>query len=281
MSDHPQRLFGPPPRPTVSAAIITLNAAATLPRTLQRLAWADEIVVVDSFSRDSTASLARKFGAKLLARQFDNFAAQRNFALAHTRCDWVLFVDADEWPSPALEREILRTLSRTRCHGLRVPIRSTIFGRRFRFSGTQDDCPVRLVRRGQGMWMGDVHERLVCRGNRIGRLRHTLHHETLPDRAAFMEKMHRYTSLEAAERIARRQWPRWPGRWWQAAREAARRLIYRHGWLDGPEGWAFCLLSGLSQWELGRAHRRLWHAEQEAGLQRADDGAAGQRRRAA
>src|SRR5262249_16906619 len=143
--------------PTITAAIITLNEQRHLPALLARLDWVSEIVVVDGGSSDDTLAIARRHGCRVIEHPFDTFAQQRNRAADLARCDWILSIDADERPTPAIIREIQwritrgTSLSETRGRfsarrrraegpvAFRVPIRSRIFGRPFRFSGTQDD----------------------------------------------------------------------------------------------------------------------------------------------
>ncbi len=243
----------------ISAAIIVLDEAHHLARLLPQLAWVDEIVVVDGGSRDATVEIARRSGCRVVHRPFDTFARQRNHALRLATSAWVLSIDADECPSRGLPAEIRSVLPGTKYSAFRIPIRSRIFGRRFRRSGTQDDLPMRLFRRDAAAWTGDVHEVLRVRG-RAGRLQHWLDHNPLPDLAVFLTKMHRYTSLEARRRLAAHVPPRRIDPWVCPLRETLRRLIWKQGFLDGPEGWAFCLLSGLSEWVLADQHRRLWDA---------------------
>lgn len=245
--------------PTVSAAVITLNEERMLPGLLTSLSWVDEIVLVDGGSRDRTVELARAHGCRVLEYPFDNYARQRNRALDLATGEWVLSIDADERSTPPLEDEIRSLLIDPRRQAYRVPIRSRIFGRRMRYSGTQDDRPVRLFRRDRARWCGDVHEVLQLSG-RVGSLRGWLEHETLPTLAAFLAKMHRYTALEAGQRVRTGRLPRQRELWLSPAVEVFRRLIWKKGCLDGPEGWAFCLLSGVSQWVLARKHRHLWRA---------------------
>jgi hypothetical protein len=127
-----------------------------------------------------------------------------------------------------------------------------------RFGGTQDDRPIRLFRRGRAEWVGRVHEVLRVDGP-VRALRWGMAHRTQPDLETFLTKMHRYTRLEAAERVARGRRPsRWPAPT-LAAREVFRRLIWKRGALDGPEGWAFAALSGVYEWVLAREHARGWH----------------------
>lgn len=240
-----------------SVAIIALNEEAHLPGLLERLAFADEVVVVDGGSSDQTVAVARRFGCKVIERPFDSFANQRNAAIAACTGDWVLSLDADERPSAALIDEIFAAIETSRHSGYRIPIRSRILGKPVRRSGTQDDCPVRLFRREAGRWTGDVHERLVVAG-RIGKLERWIDHDTLPDWNAFLSKIERYTTLEAAGRVEAGIAPRPLAAWIAPPREIFRRLIWKQGLLDGPAGWTFCLLSGYSEWILARKHRRRW-----------------------
>lgn len=247
------------PHPTITAAIITLNEERMLPDLLASLKWwVDEIVLVDGGSKDRTVELARAAGCRVVEHKFDNYARQRNRAIDLAGGDWVLSIDADERPTPQLVDEIRVTLAIPGCHAYRVPIRSRIFGRKMRYSGTQDDRPVRLFRRGIARWGGDVHERLSVDG-RIGKLQHWLEHETLPDLPAFLKKMHRYTALEAGQRVREGRSPQLRDFWLAPAVEIFRRLVWKKGCFDGPQGWAFCLMSGVSQWVLASKHRQLWH----------------------
>ena len=245
--------------PKLSAAVIALNEAHQMPDLLESLDWVDEIVVVDGGSRDGTADIARRGGARCVVRPFDNYAAQRNFAAGLAQADWILAIDADERPTPSFADEVCRRIAQPHTQAWRVPIRSRIFGREFRFSGTQDDRPIRLYDRRSARWTGDVHERLQVSG-RVGMLLAHLEHQTIPDLSAFLAKMHRYSTLAAEAAVSERLPPRHGSRWTAATTEFARRLIWKQGWLDGPEGWAFCALSGLSAWVTAHKHRSLWNA---------------------
>lgn len=247
----------------VTVAVLALNEADNLRRLLPLLNWAEEVIVIDGGSTDGSPEIAGQLGARVIRRTFDNFAAQRNAASASARGDWVFFIDADERPSPRLAQEVRRRISDTSRVGYRVPIRSTIFGRRFRFSGTQNDLPLRLVHRSAGMWQGDVHERFVAQGP-VGKLEHHLEHFTLPTPAAFLGKMQRYTQIAAAARVTSGIAPRGADLWLRPAAEFFRRFVWKFGWLDGPQGWVFCALSALSEWLLARKHRQLWRRKHVA-----------------
>ncbi len=247
--------------PTVTVAIITKNEAANLTELLPQLDWADQIVVVDSGSTDDTLNVTRSHGCDTVVHSFDTFARQRNRALDLSRGTWVLSLDADERPTPRLVNEIRRVVLRDRHTAYRIPIRSEILGRPVRRGGTQDDRPIRFFRRDSACWKGDVHEVLEVHG-RVSDLTGWLEHRTLPTYAAFLDKIDRYTALEASSRVRQGRRPAIRDLLVAPPREVFRRLIYKLGLLDGPAGWQFAMLSGYSEWVLARRHRRLWAARQ-------------------
>lgn len=246
----------------VSVLILAKNEAQNLPQCLETVSWAEEvIVVVDRASRDATQAIAQR-GADLVAiRTFDDFASQRNSALALATGDWVFAIDADERATPDLASEIRRVTSNPgQPHsGYRVPIRSVILGRPFRFSGTQHDRPLRLFRRDRGRWIGTVHETVELKGS-AGMLRHALQHRTIPDMQTFLRKLNEYTTLEAIkfEREGRRV--RATDLAVRPAWTFFKLYLGKQGFRDGPEGLAFCTLSGLSVAVRHWKHRELIRA---------------------
>ena len=247
--------------PTITVALITKNEAANLRELLPQLGWADQIVVVDSGSSDDTVEVARSHGCQVVVHPFDTFARQRNRAIDLSRETWILSLDADERPTARLVSEMHRAAGKDRYAAYRIPIRSEILGRPVRRGGTQDDRPRRFFRRSAARWSGDVHEVLEVNG-RVSELAGWLEHRTLPTYAAFLDKIDRYTALEAAARVRAGRRPRVSDLLVAPVREVFRRLIYKLGMLDGPAGWQFALLSGYSEWALARRHRQLWAARQ-------------------
>lgn len=254
------------PDARVSVLILAKNEAHNLPRCLDTVSWANEvIVVVDRASRDDTQAIAQR-GADLVAiRTFDDFASQRNAALELASGDWVFAIDADERATPDLASEIRRVTSDPRLPhvGYRVPIRSVILGRPFRFSGTQNDRPLRLFRRDRGHWVGTVHETVELDGT-VGLLRQPLQHRTIPDMYTFLRKLNEYTTLEAMKFQREGRPTRWTDLAVRPVWTFVKLYVARQGFRDGLEGLAFCLLSGLSvavrHWkhrELIRARRAL------------------------
>ncbi len=236
------------PEPRISVLIVAKNEAHNLADCLRAASWADErVVVVDRASQDATYEIARSLSDVVIVRPFDGFASQRNCALEAATGDWVLSIDADERATPALAAEVRRLISdpSNPNRGFRVPIRSVILGRRFAYSGTQHDLPLRLFRRDCGRWVGLVHETVELEGP-AGELENTLGHHTLPSVRAFLDKIDHYTTLEARSMLVSR------GRF-RASDVTLRPLwtflklyVFKQGFRDGVEGFMFCALSGVS-----------------------------------
>ena len=234
--------------PRISALIVARDEAENLPGCLESLGWVDEtVVVVDAASLDRTESIARSMASKVIVRDFDDFAHQRNAGLALASGDWVFAVDADERATPELASEIRDAICDPDSGhaGYRVPIRSVVLGRPFRFSGTQHDLPLRLFRRDLAGGSGRSTRRSTS-GGAPGELEGHLTHRTIPDMHTFLRKIDHYTTLEAI-RFHRE------GRPFRSVDLTLRPLwtfaklyLGKQGFRDGPEGLAFCALSGLS-----------------------------------
>lgn len=234
--------------PRISVLIVAKNEAENLPACLASVDWADEvIVVVDRSSTDLTFAIAEQHADQVTVRTFDDFAGQRNAALALATGDWVFAIDADERATPELAAEIRRATAEAEpaTNGFRVPIRSVILGRPFSYSGTQYDLPLRLFRRGAGRWVGAVHETVDLQGC-FDTLCHSLQHRTIPDMQTFLRKVNEYTSLEAIK-FERERRPYRPVRTvLRPVWTFAKLYLGKQGFRDGLEGFVFCALSGVS-----------------------------------
>jgi len=136
-------------RKTLSVAMIAMNEEANLPRTLESVKWADEIVVVDSGSKDRTIEIAQSFGAKTSYHAFGGHGEQKNVALDLCTSEWILLLDADEVLSSALQEEIRQTLAGEPQYGAYwIPRLNLIMGRWMRHGGFYPDHKLRLFRRG-------------------------------------------------------------------------------------------------------------------------------------
>jgi glycosyltransferase involved in cell wall biosynthesis len=192
---------------SLSVVIITLNEEANLARTLPSVAWADEIVIVDSGSTDRTREIAESFHAKSHVEPWRGFAAQKNFALSKAGCDWVLSLDADEEVEPALAEEIRATLAANpEAAGFWIPRKNFFLGRWIRHGGFYPDPKLRLFRRGTGQFEDRLVHEDIRLSSPTAKLKHHLLHHAYPTLESYIEHMNRYSSLGA--QMAMAQHPR-------------------------------------------------------------------------
>ena len=245
--------------PRLSVLVVAKNEAHNLGECLVSASWADElVVVVDPTSRDATLEIAQREADVVAIRNFDDFASQRNAGRELATGDWVLSIDADERVTPALAAEIRRVISDPAApyRGYRVPIQSIILGRRFAFSGTQHDQPLRLFHRAAGCWAGLVHETVELDGQ-VGAIQNALGHQTLPDIRVFLHKLDQYTTLEAQGLAGSKRRFRTSDLALRPLWTFFKLYVVKQGWRDGVEGFMFCMLSGVSAAVRAWKHREL------------------------
>lgn len=235
----------------LSAVVITLNEEKNIADCLETLKFADEIIVVDSESSDQTREIARRFTPKVSVRKFDDFSSQKNFAVSQAKGDWVLSVDADERVPQALAAEIKEILSRSDVEdAYRVHRRTRIFGRDFKFSGLQNDAPVRLFRKNKALFIKLVHEIVDVRGT-TGVLKNFLEHRSFQTIAEHQRRLELYTSLEPLPAGERRD-PGWADYCLRPLRRFFLIYVKGQGFRDGSQGFLYAWLSAryeLERWK--------------------------------
>lgn len=186
--------------PPLTVTVITLNESAHITECLASVAWADEVLVVDSGSTDDTVERARAAGARVITRDWPGYAHQKNFAAGEAAHDWILSVDADERVTPELADEIRALLgSDPPLAGYRIPRVTWHLGRWIRHTDWYPDYQLRLYDRRRARWTPKrVHESVATDGPH-GKLRSDLQHYAYRDVAHHVETMERYTSLAAEE----------------------------------------------------------------------------------
>jgi len=222
---------------TLSVVLITKNEAPVIGRCLESVAWADEIVVVDSGSTDRTREICLGAGAKVHLADWPGPGPQRNRAIDLSSGDWVLALDADEWVSGELRVEIEATM---RASGgpevFRMPRRSSYCGRAMRHGGWWPDYVSRFFRRGHARFGGGiVHDHLIAPGP-LGTLKNPLLHEAFTDLEEVLHKVNSYSSWGAQTLHERGTQGGLGKALGHGSWAFLRTYILRAGFLDGREG---------------------------------------------
>ena len=267
----------------ISVLLLTLNEAANLPACMAALAWADDVVVLDSFSQDETLAVAVRLGARIYQRAFDDFAGQRNYALDQIpfQHEWVLHLDADEIVTPALRAEMEAAVAAGRYDAWRVPSKMMFMGRWLRYSGLYPSYQVRLGHRDRFRFKQVGHgQREDLAPERIGTLTEPyLHYSFSKGLSDWVDKHNRYASAEAREAVrllASGGGLDWAG---LVAREPTRRrralkalsirlplrpllrflymYVLRRGFLDGRAGLTYCRLLAIYEYLIVLKTREL------------------------
>lgn len=270
--------------PLVSAVIFSLNEEVHLPSCLDALAWADEILVVDSFSVDRSAQICAERGVRFVQHAFSGFGDQRNWALEHggLRHEWVLILDADERVTPELARELRETLPSTAdsVAAFRIARRFYWWGRWLRYSSQYPTYLVRLIRRGRVRYVNRGHAETEEIQGEVRTMKNDLLDENRKGLEEWFERQNRYSTKDAEYELAQAQLPlqleSLVGADQLARRATLKRLaaalpgrpvayffyayLLRGGFLDGRNGFVFCVMKaiyygmvGLKKYELRRS----------------------------
>jgi glycosyltransferase involved in cell wall biosynthesis len=248
----------------LSVAIIVRDAAEQIEACLASVAWADEIVVSDSGSRDGTPAICRAYGARVFLDDWLGYGAQKNRCVERVAGPWVLSLDSDERVTPALRVEIEKVLADgTNQDAFAVPRRNYFLGRWVRHGGWSPDYCPRLFRKGRARFSERlVHEALEVPSGRVRRLQGALEHFTYASISDYLERMDRYAALGAAQLQAEGRRARVADLLVRPPLTFLRMLILRQGWRDGTLG---VVLAGLYGCATLVKYARLWELGREEG----------------
>lgn len=227
----------------LSVIIIAKNEAENIRACLESVAWADEIIVVDSGSTDDTVAIAREFTQRVYVHDWPGFGAQKNRALGYAINDWVFSIDADERVTPELRAEMEAAMIKPQAEAYEMPRLSSFCGRFMHHSGWYPDYVLRLFRRGKGCFSDAlVHETVQVQGS-VARLRQPLLHYSYRDFDDVLSKLNSYSGAAAA--MLQRRGKR--GGLAQAVLHGLwafiRTYFLRAGFLDGREGFMLAVMN--------------------------------------
>jgi glycosyltransferase involved in cell wall biosynthesis len=184
----------------ITAIIPTLNEEIHIADAIKSVSFADEIIVIDSFSTDKTIEIAEKLHVKIIKRKFDDFSSQKNYAINQASYDWIYILDADERVTPEVEKEIIEAVNNPKEFvGFNVKRCFYFAGKKIKYSGWQRDKVIRLFLKGFCKYNGSlVHEVIETKGE-IGFLKNTINHYSYRSFDHYISKINQYSWLQAKE----------------------------------------------------------------------------------
>ena len=239
----------------ISVIIITHNEEDNIRRCLESVTFAEEIIVIDSFSRDKTLEIAAGFTRNIFKREWEGFSRQKNYGISRARNEWILSLDADEVLSVELKQEII-DLNPKGYAGYYIKRKPYFMGKFIRHCGWYPDKQLRLFKKSEGQFDENkiVHESVLLKGKKRV-LENQMLHFPYKNIGQYFEQFNKYTSL-AAQQYMR------DGRKFSKAKLILNPLatffkmyFLRAGLLDGFAGFCICI---LSSWYNFVKYAKLW-----------------------
>ncbi len=250
-------------RQAVSAVLIARNAESQLPACLQSIAWADEIIVLDSGSTDATVAIAEAAGAKVFqSEDWPGFGPQRQRAQAYASHDWIFMIDVDERVTPELQQSIEAVLAKPDPDRVyRFNRLTDFFGRFMKTSGWYPDRVARLYHKDRFAYdNAAVHEKLECRPEQQVDLNGHLLHFTTPSYRNFIEKSARYACDWADARYARGKRTSVAGILGHTLGTFLRKYLLQRGVTEGRHGFLLACVSSIYTFH---KYMALWTLQQD------------------
>jgi glycosyltransferase involved in cell wall biosynthesis len=250
------------PKLPITVAIIALNAAGQIDRCLASVAFADEVLVVDSGSTDGTVAIAERHGARVVHRDWLGFGRQKQYAVSAAKHDWVLCLDVDERVTDRLAGSIRAALGNARIKAWRMARRNRFLGVWLRHGEGYPDWTLRLFDRTHASWSNDEVHEAVLTTVEVGRLDGDLLHDSAEDIATYLAKQNRYTTLHAVELHKQGIRAGYPRLFLSPLARFVKFYFLRLGFLDGGPGFAHVVIGCCNTFhkylkliELGKGER--------------------------
>ncbi len=182
--------------------IPTFNEEDFIEGAIETASFADEIIVIDSYSTDRTSEIVQKHNVVFIQHPFENFSNQRYFAAKHATSNMILFVDADERIPDLLKEEIQNVLKMDDLYsGYEILFSHIFMGRQMKYGGFKNNWKLRLFNK-RLCWYDEtllVHEKIIVKEGKTGRLKHTMDHYTYRSWNHYIKKKQLYAELQSQE----------------------------------------------------------------------------------
>lgn len=232
----------------ITVIIPTFNEAHNIAGVLDTVQWADEIIIIDSFSTDQTLEIASQYKVQILQRTYVGPADQKNWAIPKAKHEWILLLDADERVPPALREEIEDWLRKEiPFDAFWIGRQNFFMGKQIRYSGWQGDAVVRFFHRDKCRYNDkQVHEEIVTTNLKVAKLKNKMLHYTFKDSNHFLEKMRRYADWSAQDHFAKTKRVSYFHLFFKPLFRFFKHFIWQRGFLDGKIGFIISVIMAWS-----------------------------------
>jgi len=247
-------------RPKISVLLPTFNEQDIIRNCLESVKWADEILVVDSYSTDCTLDIVREYGARIIQHEYINSAKQKNWAVSQCHYEWVLQIDTDETLEEGAEDEIISAISAAPndIQAFKLPRKNHFLGRWIKYAGMYPDHQTRLFRRDFGRWQDrEVHAHVQV-PQKVGILQHHFIHHGAPYLTRQLRNIDRYTRYEADELKKQGEKFKWNNLLIHPWLIFFYRYVYLKGFLEGWRGFIICVYLAYYSFF---SYAKLWEIE--------------------
>lgn len=220
---------------SLTVIIPTLNEENYLKHAIQNALFADEVIIIDSYSTDDTLKIAEGYGCRILQRAFDDFSSQKNYALSFAKHKWVFILDADEYISPLLQEEISELIKHEKHHAFKLPRLNFFMNRFLKYGSSGNDTITRLFNKERSHYEGFVHERLIHDGE-LGKMQNILYHYTYRGLEHFKQKKDKYSTFQAEQKTGKVKTITFYHLVVKPAFRFYKEFVIRLGFLDGLPG---------------------------------------------
>jgi len=262
-------------REKISACITAGNEEHKIRRCLESITWADEIVVVDSFSKDKTFDICREYTDRVYRHEWLGYIGQKNLIKDMAQYEWILFIDADEEISPELKEEILAELSSDSCAnyaGYRFPRMVHYLGKWIRHGDWYPDSKLRLFRKAKGQCSGvEPHDRVTVDGP-VKSLKGDLHHYTYNSIGDQILAANKFSTITAQGWVKENRPFRLHHLLFRPPFRFLRSYILRLGFLDGMQG---LIIASIISYSVFSKYAKLWELHRKKRLEESTASAEG------
>lgn len=234
----------------ISVVINTFNEEQHIERALNSVKWADEVVVCDMHSDDKTVQIAKRQGAKVIYHERLGYVEPaRNRAIKEATGDWLLILDADEAVEPDLAEKLKSIAATDQADFVEIPRQNWIFGKWIKQSFWWPDYHIRFYKKGMVTWQDEIHSKPLTKGRKLtleavtGLSLNHLHYQNVEQ---FINRMNRYTSIQAADLDKTGYKFDWTDLISKPLSEFLSRFFAHRGYLDGAHGLGLGLLQAFS-----------------------------------